>query len=525
MDSKKNGLAKKILEKKQVLLKTIVLFSVIAFMNFPSEAPGAEAYNENVSSVSNDVIQLEREVWVGDRSSFAGIEKRIIRIIQENPLSSFGHYLLAHLFVRRFAEDPSDLSYLRKASELAQQAIDIDKTSDFGYIVVAEILDVMGQQKNAMKILRSLPNVKKEYSWRYYFIIAKLQSDNLQLSELEDLLEKSLKAKYTQADVVVPYLIALLGAELEGENYTGRLSYWYNKYPNHKILQSKAIALVNQNKYAEAHRVYEQIYTKDLDYKEAMINDAILLYKKLKQPQQSKKILQQVFERFSGKMDKRSETMVYVHLGVLHLRDKNYGKANEFFLQGLLCSDNEKSILTVVLDEYKSDNSAKARSSLASFLDKSIDVRPASSYLYALAGQVKSEYFKDHASSIVSYKSAIILEPNRSDFFSGMGLAYYRMSNMKDALSSFLMASELDPSDSVVKYNIACVYALLGKADEALAALSEAVHLDPKLQQTAKNDRDFDSLRNNNKFSEILADIGNKFLDAEDKAEGPKEGH
>lgn len=56
----------------------------------------------------------------------------------------------------------------------------------------------------------------------------------------------------------------------------------------------------------------------------------------------------------------------------------------------------------------------------------------------------------------------------------------------------------LDPSSSwqgTIRYNLACHYALRGKGSKAVAALSEALRLNPDLTEWSKQDGDLDSLR------------------------------
>jgi quercetin dioxygenase-like cupin family protein len=61
------------------------------------------------------------------------------------------------------------------------------------------------------------------------------------------------------------------------------------------------------------------------------------------------------------------------------------------------------------------------------------------------------------------------------------------------------------PGNGLALYNIACMEALLGKSDDALAHLGRAVEAAPGLRETARTDDDFASLRGEKRFEELVA--------------------
>ena len=85
-----------------------------------------------------------------------------------------------------------------------------------------------------------------------------------------------------------------------------------------------------------------------------------------------------------------------------------------------------------------------------------------------------------------------------------MGLAFYRMKRREEALKVFSQATKIDPTDATARYNEACMLAMLGKVEQALGSLEEALNLDPKLGENAKTDADFALLRNNPQFIQLL---------------------
>jgi tetratricopeptide (TPR) repeat protein len=61
------------------------------------------------------------------------------------------------------------------------------------------------------------------------------------------------------------------------------------------------------------------------------------------------------------------------------------------------------------------------------------------------------------------------------------------------------------PGNGLALYNIACMEALLGKTDDALAHLREALEAAPRLRDTAKTDEDFAPLRGDKRFEDLIA--------------------
>jgi adenylate cyclase len=61
-----------------------------------------------------------------------------------------------------------------------------------------------------------------------------------------------------------------------------------------------------------------------------------------------------------------------------------------------------------------------------------------------------------------------------------------------------------DPSDKINYYNIACLYAIMGQTDDALDMLEASTLGNGRLVDQAKNDGDFDSLRNHPRFIALI---------------------
>ncbi len=79
-----------------------------------------------------------------------------------------------------------------------------------------------------------------------------------------------------------------------------------------------------------------------------------------------------------------------------------------------------------------------------------------------------------------------------------------RLGRPKEGLAWAERAREIEPNDARVLYNVACLYALEGKTDEALEGLEQAVRAGFGARDWIAHDPDLDSLRNHPRFKALL---------------------
>lgn len=83
-------------------------------------------------------------------------------------------------------------------------------------------------------------------------------------------------------------------------------------------------------------------------------------------------------------------------------------------------------------------------------------------------------------------------------------VAWARIGRRKEALAWATKALALDSKDSAVLYNVACLYALLHRTEDALHCLRKVVRSGWR-KEWIKNDPDLDSLRDNAEFKRLLS--------------------
>lgn len=474
-----------------------VLLLSLCVSQLPNKLFAGVAANQTPVTIPD----LETRVWNGDESTLSKLETEIVRILQKDPSSTFAHYLLAHLYVRRFSQTPGEMQVLKAASEIAEQAVELDPTSDLGYLAMADILDLMGQTSKAVSLLTAAGKSGLEKSWRFHFHMARLQLDVLTKEEALKQFENSMKSADVRGEIVVPYIIALIQANAQGKPLVAELEKWEKRFPSPLFRQTIAANLSDIGSFQAAHQMYQKLQHQNPEVKEAWVNDAILLYRHLGNAKDGIAILENVLNTRSGEFETQSLSMMKAHLGSAYLQVKQIDKAKKTYIEAFRHTGNNIALLDFINSAFKQN---KQFASFVDLMEKLNREDKGVGHAYALMGQTLSENLNEQNAAIKAYKNAITLEPQRADFYTGMGLAYYRLNSFKEALNQFEAAGRIDPNDATAKYNQACVLARLGKTDDALASLQEALNLDPKLQNTAKSDLDFAGLAQNTQFRSLV---------------------
>jgi tetratricopeptide (TPR) repeat protein len=454
------------------------------------------------ADVSPDQIRsIEVRTWTSDENELDQVEHDLVRIIQVQPNSAYAHHLLSHLMVRLYSKNPGDMYLLKQASDLAQQAIDLDPTFPGGYASYAHLLDLMGNTDAAVKLLGDAEAAGVEPNWRFYLTRARLTADVTSTDTTLNLLRTALSFTETQPDVIVPYIIAILNTQKSPQAVLSSLEDWYSKYPNDLFALSLGLAYSEGRHYIKAEAVYKSILARNPEHLEAAVNLAVLQYKQLKSTEKAITTLEGALAKKQGHLNVASENMIRLHLGAAYLREKKFDAARGMFDRTVARDPSNVAVLDFVTNAYRGEN---AHQELVRFLEGVTRNIAGVGIYYALLGETLSEKLGKHAQAVSAYNNAITLDPRRSDFYNGLGLAIYRDKNYDTALKAFVKATEIDPSDATAHYNEACMLSLLGQTDDAISSLAEALTLDPRLLKSAANDDDFRNLRGSVKFRNLM---------------------
>ena len=109
-----------------------------------------------------------------------------------------------------------------------------------------------------------------------------------------------------------------------------------------------------------------------------------------------------------------------------------------------------------------------------------------------------------YARSIEVAKQQLCVNPGDVRALYLGAISWARIARRKEALAWAARALALDSEDSAVLYNVACLYAVLHRTEEALNCLRRVVRSGWR-KEWIKNDPDLNALRDNREFQRLLS--------------------
>ncbi|NET28311.1 tetratricopeptide repeat protein [Okeania sp. SIO1I7] len=107
--------------------------------------------------------------------------------------------------------------------------------------------------------------------------------------------------------------------------------------------------------------------------------------------------------------------------------------------------------------------------------------------------------------AVKSYNQAIAIKNNYSDAWNNRGVALMKLGIYGEAIACYDNAAKIKPDFFSAWYNKARCCVLKGEVEAGLKSLKKAINLNPsRCKEMAKNEPDFDDLRNNELFNKLI---------------------
>ena len=107
--------------------------------------------------------------------------------------------------------------------------------------------------------------------------------------------------------------------------------------------------------------------------------------------------------------------------------------------------------------------------------------------------------------AIAAYDQALKIKPDFNQAWYNRGVALGNLGRFEEAIAAYDAALKIKPDKYEAWYNKACCYALQGNIELAIENLKQAINLNPeKCPKIAKNDSDFDNIREDERFQALI---------------------
>ena len=135
--------------------------------------------------------------------------------------------------------------------------------------------------------------------------------------------------------------------------------------------------------------------------------------------------------------------------------------------------------------------------------DKALAIKPDLHQALYNRGNALGNLGRDEE-AIASYDKVLAIQTDDHEAWNNRGYALGNLGRDEEAIASFERVLDIKPDYHQAWYNIACTYALQDKSDLAIENLEKAILLDKKYCNMAKDDSDFDSIRQDSRFQKLI---------------------
>ncbi|MEZ6106793.1 MAG: tetratricopeptide repeat protein [Pirellulaceae bacterium] len=133
-----------------------------------------------------------------------------------------------------------------------------------------------------------------------------------------------------------------------------------------------------------------------------------------------------------------------------------------------------------------------------------IDLRPSvEAHVFRLRGQLL-RVAERYGVAIDWLKQALSLTPQDLDLYVSLGWCYKRLQRLDDAIDVLEQATRIPDESGIIRYNLACYFALAGDVHATISNLAIAFETRPQLRELVATETDFDPIRDDPDFQAVI---------------------
>jgi tetratricopeptide (TPR) repeat protein len=129
----------------------------------------------------------------------------------------------------------------------------------------------------------------------------------------------------------------------------------------------------------------------------------------------------------------------------------------------------------------------------------------------AAAGSPRALYLRGEAlreleryrEALKPLRKAAKVDPDNTHVWLSLGWCHKRTGRVDLAVKALERALEVEPTEPLLQYNLACYLSLVGNKERALAHLSQALKLAPRYREMVHDEPDFDPIRSDPDFEAL----------------------
>ncbi|MBS9382766.1 MAG: tetratricopeptide repeat protein [Dolichospermum sp. BR01] len=151
---------------------------------------------------------------------------------------------------------------------------------------------------------------------------------------------------------------------------------------------------------------------------------------------------------------------------------------------------------------YSLDDLGRYEEAISSY-DKAVEFKPDFHEAWNNRGYSLGNLGR-YEEAISSYDKAVEFKPDYHRAWYNRGISLGKLGRYEEAISSYDKAVEFKPDYHQAWYNKAFSYSLQNNIEQAIENLKTAINLHPEVREWAKTDSDFDAIREDERFQELI---------------------